>query len=114
MKKTSIINKENHYQQCPFCESNLTKSPNECFQCGAQMFKNHINTLDRARISSIRLILFTITILITIVLLITIIDFYSIIIIFVFLLVLSWFSPLIFFKLKRKGNNVWRKKLMPW
>lgn len=114
MKNQPQDSEEIIFPKCPFCESNLTKSPSECFNCGAMLFKNYISSLDRSKITRIRVILLPIAILIIIILLVTIQDITYLTISLISVLVISWLSPLAFFKFKCRGKNVWKKKLLPW
>ncbi|MBF6636143.1 hypothetical protein ITX54_05625 [Rouxiella silvae] len=99
---------------CPFCHSPLTKSPANCFHCGAEMMEKYINTKQRKQMLAIRTLLISASLVIFFLLFQSMRDGGAIIIPGLLCLLASWVGPLLFFKIKNRKNNIWKKKPIPW
>ncbi|KAB7895245.1 hypothetical protein GA565_04175 [Rouxiella sp. S1S-2] len=102
------------FEACPFCNSPLSKSPTNCFHCGAEMMKGYINTRQRKQMLAIRILLISACLVIFFFLFQSVRDGGVIIVSGLLCLLASWIGPLLFFKIKNKKNNIWKKKPIPW
>lgn len=105
--KNSLVDE---HSTCGFCESKLVDGSTTCKYCGAKLIRRYIDRPTRALVLYLRIILTLISVFFILLLnqRDSLVDL-SIILVLPLILI-SWYFPLIFFKIKNTNNHVWKIK----
>jgi hypothetical protein len=99
------------YLACGYCNSELKNYENACLYCGAILIEGYIDRPTRKLIVSLRFYLLIISVFLISWLYQSYFKEAGCVILVSILILISWSTPWLFFKIKNRKNKIWKKKL---